>query len=211
MLGQSLAERPRAASPQHKFMLSPRAPKPTPGWLRRGVSCYSCGVGAAQSGVINLADPDILRELKTLMTLYNPDLAKQGEGWFTAAWSSSDFEAYKGILAKLPGSATDKKRLVAYQSGSTVVLGMPPVGVVGFPSIWGIEAIGTRLVTLAIMSVELLAQAFPKLTAAGQAAATSVKPTEAGVAAPAAKEFPWLIVAGVAGVALVGAYLLFRK
>jgi hypothetical protein len=211
MLGQTMV-RP-AASPRHKFSLSPRL-RPTSTWLRPSVElqCETCGLGAV-APVIDLGNADVLRELKTLMTLLTPSLAQQGEGWFTAGWSKGDWESYKVILAKLPGTATDKRKLVAYADKSGgIVLGMPPVGVTGFPSIWGIDAMGERLITLGTMTDASLAAAFPTLDAAGKAAATSTKPTEAGVTAPSSGGgIPmYVIVAGV-GVLAIGAYLIFRK
>lgn len=203
MIGQTMVL-PAVLSPRHKFLLAPTRP------VMR--SSYA-GVGALQP-VVNLGDPDILLELKTMMTLHTPALAQQGEKWFASPWTKADWESYKGILAKLPGSASEKSKLVAYTTkDGGVALGMPPAGAVGFPSIFGISALGTRLITLGTMTNESLAVAFPKLTSAALATAASIKPGDPGVIAPSSGggSVPtWAIAAGV-GVLAVGAYLLLKK
>jgi hypothetical protein len=153
-------------------------------------------------------------ELKSLMSLIAPTLI-QDEAWFQAPWSSGDWEGYKAIVSKLPGSADQKKKLLAYASGNAVLLGMPPAGTVGFPSIWGIQAMGARLIEQGIMSADSLQDAFPTLAAAGKAA-PSLPAGSAGVLPPVGPASgkkgisPYWIAAGV-GVVLVGGYFLLRK
>lgn len=203
MIGQTMAE--HRLSPRQRFILAQARPA-----MRQ----YA-GLGAVQP-VVNLGDGDILRELKTMMTLLTPALAEQGEAWFQSPWKMADWAAYKiGILAKLPGSATEKSKFAAYTTkDGGVALGMPPVERVGFPSIFGISAMGTRLVTLGIMTNESLGMAFPKLTTAALATAANLKPGDPGVIAPSTSgggAIPtWAYVAG-GGVLLVGAYLLLKK
>ena len=209
MLGQDIiAPRSMNLAPRFQGRMQ-RAPVQRP-WL----GCATCGLGAV-GGAINLGDADILLELKTLMTILTPALGSQGEGWFTAPWSSSDWEAYKAILAKLPGSVSEKQKLVAYSGKSGIVLlGMPPTGTTGFPSIYGIAAMGNRLISNGIMTQESSKAAFPALTtAAAAASASGLKAGDAGVTAPSSgggSSKTLLIVAGV-GVALVLGYVLLKK
>lgn len=210
MLGQTML------SPRHKFLLGPRHKfllAPGSQVMRSSMAgCSSCGAVGPASPTVDLGDKDILLELKTMMVLHTPDLAHQGEGWFTSAWSAKDWESFKGILAKLPGSATEKSKLVAYQTKSGVVLGMPPAGTVGFPSIYGIAALGDRLVAQGTMTPSSLAVAFPKLTEAGKVAAASLKPGDAGVTAPSeASSLPLGWIAVGVGVVAIGAYFLLKK
>lgn len=204
MIGQTMAE--HRLSPRQRFVLAQARP------VMR--SSYS-GLGAVQP-VVNLGDADIMLELKTMMTILAPALAQQGDAWFNAPWKMADWAAYKtGILAKLPGSAAEKNKMVAYTTkDGGVALGMPPVERVGFPSIFGISAMGTRLTTQGFMTNESLGVAFPKLTTAALATAANLKPGDPGVIAPSSSgssAIPtWAYVAG-GGVLLVGAYLLLKK
>ncbi len=210
MLGQTML------SPRHKFLLGPRHKfllAPGSQVMRSSMAgCSACGAVGPASPVIDLGDKDVLLELKTMMVLHTPDLAHQGEAWFTSPWSSKDWESYKAILAKLPGSASAKTKLVAHQTSGGVVLGMPPTGKIGFPSIYGIAALGDRLVTQGTMTYASLEVAFPRLSAAGKAAASGLKPGEAGVSAPSeASSLPLGWIAVGVGVAAIGAYLLLKK
>lgn len=211
MLGQTMV------SPRHKFLLGPRHKfllAPGSQVMRASMAgCTACGAVGPASPTVDLGDKDILLELKTMMVLHTPDLAHQGEAWFTAPWSAKDWESFKAILAKLPGSATEKAKLVAHQTkAGAVALGMPPAGTVGFPSIYGIAALGDRLVTQGTMTYPSLAVAFPKLSEAGKAAAGGLKPGDPGVTAPSeASSLPLGWIAVGLGVVAIGAYFLLKK
>ena len=102
---------------------------------------------------------------------------------------------------------------MAYSGQSGVVLGMPPASTVGFPSIWGIAAMGNRLISNGAMTETGSKEAFPVLTAAAaKAVAGGLKAGDAGVTAPSAggSSNTLLIVASV-GVALVIGYVLLKK
>lgn len=182
-------------------------------------ACGACSLGAVGSTGVNLADGTIMLELKSLMSLIAPSLITT-ESWYNAPWSAADFEGYKGIVSKLPGSADAKKKLLAYVPASGgIAMGMPPAGTVGFPSVYGIEAMAARLIEQGIMTAASLADAFPTLTAAGKTAVAGLKSSaDPGVLAPSGAAggkggggiSPYLIAAGV-GVVLVGGYFLLRK
>jgi hypothetical protein len=206
MLGQTMLTPRMNLAPRYHARAPHAVQRP---WFE----CATCGLGAV-GGAINLGDPAVMVEIKTIMMMLGMTVpASAGNDWFNAPWSAANWEAYKAVLAKLPGSATEKTKLVAYQGKSGVVLGMPPTGTVGFPSIYGIAAMGNRLISQGALTEASSKEAFPVLTAAANKAASGLKPGDAGVEAPGAgggSSNTLLIVAGV-GVALLVGYVLLKK
>jgi hypothetical protein len=186
------------------------------------------GVGAVGSR-IDLKNPDVMREVKTLMTLIKPHYAEKGEAWFAdMTWRAEDWVAYKSIAelmaSSLESSQDEKSTLVAYvDSAGATKLGWPPNGSVGFPSAIGIEAMAQYLVKSQtfpdIATVQATFPALDKYSTAGVPLPPDPgveRPTLAGEPGATAK-LPGgkstqmaMIVGGVAVVGIV-AYLVMRK
>lgn len=185
------------------------------------------GIGAVGTR-IDLKNPDVMREVKTLMTLIKPHYAEKGDAWFAElTWTDTDWVAYESIadlMAKsIESSKNEKDQLVAYvdASGATK-LGWPPAGGVGFPSAIGIEAMAQYLVQT---------QAFPDMQSVRSTFVTLDKYSNAGVPLPPDPGVERPVLAGdpgantasivgdnktmliVGGIALVGlvAFLVMRK
>ncbi len=138
---------------------------------------------------INLQNPDVMREVKTLMALIKPHYAEKGEAWFgELTWTPEDWVGYKSIAellaSSLESSADEKKQLVAYidDTGKTV-LGWPADGRTAFPSAIGISGMGEYLIqTQVFPDNTVFRDTFPALDA--YSAAGVPLPPDPGVVAP---------------------------
>lgn len=192
-----------------------RRPSPMPRW---GVS------GPPPGGPVELTNADVMRDVKTLMTLVDPSLASslaaKGQDTFNAwlyepRWTAENWSEYQAILAKLP-----KSDAVAY--GSPAAIGTPPKGTLGYPSAVGIALMGNALIQSGVFTSDTLDAALPTLGAYKGVSAGETATGKPGVMAPmmapgvtttqasAGGTSPWVWALG--GVALIAvAAIALRK